>query len=115
MTPKEQILYDNFEEYYNFALDAFIKKKYNTATTLFFKAIVSLSDLYILKKTGSSPSSHSTRFRIMENKFPDLYFIADKNFPFYQDSYSKKMGLEEASMLKNDTEKIKKIVEKLFK
>ena len=114
MNSKEKILLENFNEYYSFALKALSEKKYNTATTLFFKSIVALCDLYILKKTGSAPSSHSSRFRIMEEKFPKLYFIADKDLPFYQDSYSKRMGSEEAEMLRKDAEKLKKIIEEIF-
>jgi uncharacterized protein (UPF0332 family) len=114
MNSKERILLENYEEYYNFALEALKRRKYNSATTLFFKSIVALCDLHILMKTGLAPSSHTSRFRIMEEKFPELYIIADKDFPFYQDSYSKKMGLEEAQMLKEDAEKIKKIIETLF-
>lgn len=47
MNEKGEILIDNFEEYFELGLNAFNKNKHNTATTLFFKAIVSLCDLYI--------------------------------------------------------------------
>ena len=64
MDEKEEILIENFEEYFESGLNAFNKNKYNSATTLFFKAMISLCDLYILKKEGSAPSSHTNRFRI---------------------------------------------------
>ena len=108
MDEKEEILLENIREYYDFALDAFKKEKYNTATTLFFKAIAALCDLFILRKEGFIPSSHSHRFRILEEKHQEIYNIADRDFPFYQDSYTKKMDRESAELLKEDAERLKK-------
>ena len=108
MNEKETILIENFKEYYSLGLEAFNKEKYNTATTLFFKAIATLCDLYILKKEGFIPSSHTNRFRILEDKHPEIYKIADRDFPFYQDSYTKRMDKETAKLLKEDAETIKK-------
>jgi len=106
---KEQILLENVKEYYTSGLDAFNKGKYNSATTLFFKTIAALCDLFILRKEGFVPSSHNNRFRVLENKHPEIYNIADRDFPFYQDSYTKKMDKEAAELLKEDVEKLKKI------
>ena len=110
MDEKEKVLIENIEEYYELGIEAFIRKKYNSATTLFFKAIATLCDLYILKKEGIIPSSHSKIFKILKDKYSDLYKIADRDFPFYQDSYTKKMGKEEAQLLKEDAENLKKTV-----
>jgi len=110
MNEKEKILIENFEEYYSLGSDAFKKGKHNSATTLFFKAIAALCDLFILKKEGFIPSSHSNRFRILEDGYKEVYDIADKDFPFYQDSYTKKMDKETSELLKEDVEKLKKIV-----
>ena len=110
MSEKEEILKENFEEYYSLGLMAFNEEKYNSATTLFFKAIAALCDLYILRKEGFIPSSHSNRFRILEENYFEIYKIADRDFPFYQDSYTKKMDKESAQLLKEDAEKLKKIL-----
>ena len=99
---------ENVKEYYDLGMDAFKKEKYNTATTLFFKAIAALCDLYILRKEGIVPSSHTNRFRILEDKHPEIYKIADRDFPFYQDSYTKRMDEETAKLLKEDAETLKK-------
>lgn len=109
MNEKEQILIENFEEYYNLGVAALKKEKFNAATTLFFKSIAALCDLFILRKEGIVPFSHAKRFRVLEEKYPEIYNIADKDFPFYQDSYTKKMDKETAELLKEDAEKIKKI------
>lgn len=110
MNEKEIILVENFKEYFNSGLEAFERGKFNSATTLFFKAIATLSDLYILRKEGFIPSSHSNRFKILEQKYFDIYKIVDRDFPFYQDSYTQKMDKEAAKLLKEDVEKIKKIL-----
>jgi hypothetical protein len=110
MDERERILLENFKEYYSLGFEAFVKEKYNSATTLFFKAIAVLCDLFILRKEGFIPSSHSNRFRILEEKYPELYKIIDRDFPFYQDSYTQKMDKESAELLKEDAERIKKIL-----
>lgn len=108
MDEKRKILIENFNEYFDLAEDAFRKGKYNSATTLFFKAIIALCDLYILEKEGFVPSSHSNRFRTLEQKFPNIYKIVDRDFPFYQHSYTKKVDKESAKLLREDAESIKK-------
>ncbi len=110
MDEKEQILRENFKEYYELGLDALKRSKFNSATTLFFKAIAALCDLYIFKKEGYVPSSHSNRFRILEEKYPEVYKIIDRDFPFYQESYTKKMNMEAALLLKEDAERIKSLL-----
>ncbi|MBN1386084.1 hypothetical protein JW968_03870 [Candidatus Woesearchaeota archaeon] len=110
MDEKEDILKGNFAEYFSSATEAFAKKRFNTATTLFFKAIAAATDIFILKKEGFVPSSHTQRFRILEQKHPDIYKILDRDFPFYQDSYTKKMDEEAAKLLMEDAEAIDKII-----
>ena len=112
MDEREKILKDNFDEYFQLGIKVFNEQKYNSATTLFFKAIVALCDLFLLKGEGRAPSSHSDRFRIIEEKYPELYKILDRDFPFYQDSYTNKMDKESAELLKDDIGKIKKILER---
>ena len=110
MSEKEDILLENFKEYYELGKETFQKRKYNTATTLFFKAIAVLCDIHILRMEGQVPSSHAARFRILEERYPSIYKIVDRDFPFYQDSYTKKMGEESARLLKDDAEHLKKTV-----
>ena len=110
MDEKESILLENFNEYFTEATEAMKNKKFNTATTLFFKAIAALCDLYILRKEGFIPSSHTQRFRILEEKYKNIYEIIDRDFPFYQESYTQKMDEESAKLLKEDAKTIKKIL-----
>ena len=111
MEMKEQILKENFNEYFELAEQTFKTKKYNSSVTLFFKAISAGVDLFILRKEGFVPSSHTNRFRIVQEKYPEIYEILDKDFPFYQDSYTKKMNKEAAEVLMEDAKRLKKISE----
>jgi hypothetical protein len=114
MDEKEKILHENYEEYYSLGLEAYQKEKYNSATTLFFKAIVTLCDLFIYKKEKILPSSHTNRFRILE-KYKDIYLIVDRDFPFYQDSYLNKMDKDTAELLKDDIEELNRLLKERIK
>jgi hypothetical protein len=110
MAEKEEILLENFNEYFEIGNKAFQTGKNNSATTLFFKALVALTDLYLLRNEGRIPSSHTDRFRIIKEKYSEIYEILDRDFPFYQDSYTNKISKEAALLLKNDVGKIKKML-----
>lgn len=112
---KEEILIKTAREYYSSGLDELKKERYNSCVVLFFKALVSFTDLYILKKTSKTPSSHSERFRITQQSFSDVYNLLDKDFPFYQESYFQLMSKELAEVIKEDAEYMAKKCEiKLF-
>ena len=111
MDERERILKDNQNEYLELAEQAFRSAKYNSAVTLFFKAIGAGADLFILRKEGAVPSSHTNRFRVAQEKYPELYDILDKDFPFYQDSYTKRMTKEAAEVLREDARRIEKMAE----
>jgi hypothetical protein len=46
----------------------------------------------------------------LETKYPQIYRILDKDFPFYQDSYRSKLNEEVSSMLKEDARELFKIL-----
>ncbi len=112
MDEREAILRENYNEYFKSGQFALEKKQFNVSTTLFFKAICSATDLFIFKNTNSVPSSHTNRFRVVQEKFPQIYEILDRDFPFYQDSYTKKMSNESAELMKDDAKRIKEMSEK---
>lgn len=102
MHMKTEILVESAKEYYEMGNIAYKRKSANSAVILYFKTLVALVDLYILQQTNQTPSSHTQRFRITKEKFSQIYNILDKNFPFYQDSYTQKMSLELAEVIKDD-------------
>jgi hypothetical protein len=112
MISTREILEESLREYLELAQDAYGKRKYNGATTLFFKAIVAACDLFLLMKEGLVPSSHSERFRLLE-KYPELYRIADRDFPFYQDSYTKRMDKGSTDVLRQDAGTIERYIKKV--
>jgi len=103
---KADILENTAKEYYETGAENLEKKRYNSAVVLFFKALVALSDLFLLQQTGETPSSHTDRFKVTKEKFPEVYNLLDKDFPFYQDSYNVIMTQELAEVIKDDAREI---------
>lgn len=108
---REIILKKAGNEYFSAGEDELQKERYNSAVVLFFKALTSFCDLYLLRNTGRSPSSHTDRFRVTQSKFPEIYEVLDKNFPFYQESYKSILSEELAENIKNDAKNMAKKVE----
>lgn len=108
---KENVLINNSREYFNSGEDELKKGRNNSAVVLFFKCLVSLCDIYILRKTGNAPSSHTSRFKILKEKFPEEYDLIDKDFPFYQNSYVQLMSKELAEVIKDDAKTMAKKIE----
>lgn len=101
---KKEVLEKTAKEYFCAAEDEFKKERFNSAVVLYFKALVSLSDLFLLIHTGETPSSHTKRFQITKEKFQEVYNLLDKDFPFYQASYFQIMSKELAGVIKNDAQ-----------
>jgi transposase len=106
MNETETALIENAKEYFRNATSAEKRKEYNTAVTLFFKTLAALADLMIYRKEGRLPSSHTERFRTLEEKYPDTYQKLDQNFSFYQDSYRRKMDAEISALLREDAKRL---------
>jgi len=99
---KEKILIRAAVEYYSSGEEELRKERYNSALVLYFKCLIALVDLFVLRKTGNTPSSHTSRFRICQSDFPEIYDLIDKDFPFYQDSYSQLMSKELVEVIRDD-------------
>ncbi len=108
MNEKKEILIQTAREYFNFAEQGLKKGNYNSCVILYFKALTALIDLYLLKLLGKTPSSHTERFRLTQIKFPKIYNLLDKDFPFYQDSYIQKMSKELAGVIREDAKTMAK-------
>ena len=103
---REEILIQNIKEFLRAGRREKNDDSFNSAATLFFKAIAVLADLFILKKERYIPSSHTERFRLLKEKYPFIYEILDKDFPIYQDSYRLKISEQLVGVLENDFKKI---------
>jgi len=111
---EEEILLDNVREYLKQAKKAEEDLAYNSATTLYFKAIAVLVDYFLLKQDGKIPNNHAERFDILRRKYPFLYKILDKDFPLYQNSYKLKLNKKYAELLKNDFKRIAELAKVEF-
>lgn len=109
MNERETILAKNIKEFYNEGNNALQRGAYNSATSLFFKALAILADWLILHKEEFIPKSHTDRFRILELRYPEIYKVLDKDFPAYQESYTITLTKETAEVIKSD---VKKVAEK---
>lgn len=105
----KEILIENIKEFVRNAQKDKENKSYNSAVTLYFKAIDVITDLFILEKEGFIPSNHSNRFRILQLKYTEIYNLLDKTFPTYQESYSLKMTIKHVEELENDIKRLIKI------
>lgn len=108
---QEDIIKKNFKEFFELAEFAFKTKKYNAATTLYYKALVEICDIELLRKIKKIGSSHTERFSLLKTYNPELYDIADKLFKYYRDSYSKEISSVIASQIREDVKKAKKLVD----
>lgn len=105
----EEVLLQNIREYHKNAVASKNNREYNTAVTLFFKAMASMCDLIILRREGFLPSNHNQRFRVLEEKHAEIYRILDKDFSLYQDSYRARMDRESAEIIERDVKKLSEI------
>ncbi len=103
-----EVLLKNLKEYLKYANEAYAKGGFNTAMTLFFKALVAICDYVVLQKTGTIPSSHENRFRLLEIKFPSLYRIIDRDFPYYTESYRISVDKKLVDLVRQDVENLVK-------
>ena len=108
--PEKEIIEKNFKEYFEIAEYSFNKKKFNTAVTLYYKALVELCDLELLRKLNKIGANHTERFELLRTISPSLYNLASKLFRFYRDSYSKDISETIASLVKKEVENAKRII-----
>src|SRR3989338_430890 len=102
----EDALIENVAEFLREARKSKNENAFNSATTLFFKALAVAVYLFLFKREGFIPSKHTKRFKILKQKYPEIYRIMDKDFPLYQDSYRPKMTKEIVEVLEDDTKRI---------
>ncbi len=106
---EKEIIEKNLKEYLEIAGYSFDKRKFNTAVTLYYKALVELCDLELLDKANKMGSNHTERFELLQKFSPELYNVASKMFRFYRDSYNKEIKETIAKLIKEEVEKCLKI------
>ena len=109
MAEKETIE-KNLKEYLEIAEYSFSNKKFNSAVILYYKALVEICDLELLRKLNKIGANHVQRFELLETASPELYRIASKLFRFYRDSYNKELSETTAKLVKENVENARKTV-----
>lgn len=110
LTMDLELIKKNFEEYFEIALYSYGKGKYNSAVTLFYKALVELCDYELIKKLNIIGANHTERFKLLEKHSPELYSIASKMFKYYRDSYNNQISKNIAEVVRRNVENAKRIV-----
>ncbi len=82
-------LESTFLEEYESAMLLLVHTKTKAAVILLLKSLFSLLDYLIFEKYQKLPKNHTERFRILEEREPHLYLLADEVWQFYRDSYTK--------------------------
>ncbi len=73
---------------------------YTSATILYFKTLFAIQDFLLLEKIGESPKDHNSRFRSLEQNYPELLKELDIEFSTYRDTYSKIIDKETCLRIK---------------
>jgi len=106
----KEIIEKNLKEYLEIAQYAFSQRKFNTAVTLYYKALVEICDLVLLQKLDMLGANHTERFDLLRNTAPELYAAASKLFRYYRDSYSKEISETIARLVKQEVEYAQKLL-----
>lgn len=106
MEDNVNILRRNIKQFLSSANIIYNARDFTSATILYFKTLFGVFDLVILKNLGKTPKDHSERFRILEERFPDLYSILDTLYPIYRGTYVSNINRETCDKIKENVEKI---------
>ena len=107
---QEDIIKNNLKEFFDLAEYAFKMKKFNAATTLYYKALVEICDFELLRRIKKIGTNHNERFLLLEQYNPELYGIADLLFTYYRDSYNKEISYTIANQIRENVKKAKDLV-----
>ena len=94
------VLKENVINFFNSAELVYKTNDYNSAITLYFKALFSILDFIILNKLNKTPKDHTARFIILKSRFPEYYVVLDKLFPIYRGTYSRKTNKEDCNYVR---------------
>lgn len=109
MTILEDLL-QNFKEFLKSADRDLEDGLYNAAISSYFKAIAVLCDYLIYNERSLLPKNHKERFLFLELNYKEIYEIISPLFKEYTDSYNLRIKKEQAARLKENVERLRKIL-----
>jgi len=84
-------LKSNIEEYFQSAELLFKQGLNNAAFMMYFKTLVAIVDYTLWRDLRILPDNHRERFKLLKLRYPDLYNILGYYFPYYRDTYTKRV------------------------
>jgi hypothetical protein len=108
----EEDLKSNVKEFLESGDEDFLKERYNSSISAYFKAIATLCDLKIYNLKRVLPKNHNERFIFLKTSFPEVYEIISPLFSEYTKTYNLRLGKKEALLFKKNVERIKQIFER---
>lgn len=101
-------LEEKARNYYILALFGEKKGMTSEAISNYFKALIAVCDIILIKKTGIPPKDHTERFRMLEKIDNFLYELLDSLFSTYRKTYV-------STLTQARVEHIRKKVDEAFK
>jgi len=104
-------LKDNINEYSQSAELLFKQGLNNAAFMMYFKTLVVICDYILWRDLRILPDNHGERFRVLRLRYPDLYEVLSYYFPYYRDTYTKRVDDRILVAIRNDVIRLKEKVE----
>ncbi len=105
----EEELFENLMEFWQSGEGLFKERKFNSAASLYFKAIVAACDLSIFKKQTLFVKNHDQRFKILRLNFPQAYEIVSDLFSTYTRGYRARLGEDDAVKMRGGVIEVAKL------
>ncbi|MBU0957676.1 MAG: HEPN domain-containing protein [Nanoarchaeota archaeon] len=90
----------NAEEFLEAGEENLSKKRYNVASSDFFKAIVIFADYLLYTEIKILPKSHNQRFSLLKTHYPEVYQNISSLFEIYTKSYNFHINETETTKIK---------------
>ena len=104
-------LKSNIDEYFQSAELLFRQGLTNAAFMMYFKTLVAIADYTLWRDLRVLPDNHRERFRILKPRYPDLYSVLSHYFPYYRDTYTRRVDDRLLIAVRSDVIRLKEKVE----
>ena len=108
---KLEDLKNNIEEYFKSAELLFKEGLTNAAFMMYFKTFVAIADYTLWRDLRVLPDNHRERCRLLKPRYPDLYNVLSYYFPYYRDTYTRKVDERLLIAVRSDVIRLKEKVE----
>ena len=103
-------LIENVDEFLEAGKENLEKKRFNVATSDFFKSIVIICDYLIYREIKRLPKNHNDRFNLLSIYFKEIHKKVSELFELYVKSYNLKISKEDVLKLQEYANELRKII-----